>query len=33
MVRLSLLPRDSTFFELFIEAGQNTLHAARCSTR
>lgn len=29
MVRLSLLPRDPTFFDLFIEAGQNTLHAAR----
>ena len=29
MVRLSLLPRDSVFFDLFIEAGQNTLHAAR----
>jgi uncharacterized protein len=27
--RLSLLPRDSAFFELFAEAGQNTLHAAR----
>ncbi len=29
MARFSLLPRDSTFFDLFIEAGQNTLHAAR----
>jgi uncharacterized protein len=29
MVRFSLLPRDRTFFELFVEAGQNTLHAAR----
>ncbi len=29
MARLSLLPRDSAFFELFIEAGQNTLQAAR----
>src|SRR5919201_4374305 len=29
MARLSLLPRDRTFFDLFIEAGQNTLHAAR----
>ena len=29
MIRLSLLPRDSAFFDLFIEAGQNTLHAAR----
>jgi uncharacterized protein len=27
--RLSLLPRDRTFFDLFIEAGQNTLEAAR----
>jgi predicted phosphate transport protein (TIGR00153 family) len=29
VARLSLLPRDSGFFELFIEAGQNTLTAAR----
>jgi predicted phosphate transport protein (TIGR00153 family) len=29
MVRFSLLPRDRTFFDLFIEAGQNTLRAAR----
>jgi uncharacterized protein len=29
VARLSLLPRDSGFFELFIEAGQNTLAAAR----
>ena len=29
MPRLSLLPRDRTFFDLFIEAGQNTLHASR----
>ena len=29
MARLSLLPRDSGFFDLFIEAGQNTLNAAR----
>jgi predicted phosphate transport protein (TIGR00153 family) len=29
MARLSFLPRDSVFFELFIEAGQNTLQAAR----
>ncbi len=29
MARLSLLPRDRVFFELFIEAGQNTLQAAR----
>jgi len=28
-VRLSLLPRDRTFFDLFIEAGQNTLEASR----
>src|SRR5215510_5320683 len=29
MPRFSLLPRDPTFFDLFIEAGQNTLRAAR----
>jgi uncharacterized protein len=29
VVRLSLLPRDRTFFDLFIEAGENTLRAAR----
>jgi uncharacterized protein len=29
VARFSLLPRDRTFFDLFIEAGQNTLHAAR----
>jgi uncharacterized protein len=29
MARFSLLPRDRTFFDLFIEAGQNTLQAAR----
>src|SRR5919108_3534250 len=29
MARLSLLPRDRTFFDLFIEAGQNTLRSAR----
>lgn len=29
MARISLLPRDRTFFDLFLEAGQNTLHAAR----
>src|SRR5882757_3442438 len=29
MARLSLLPRDPGFFDLFIEGGQNTLHAAR----
>jgi len=27
--RLSLLPRDRTFFDLFIEAGHNTVNAAR----
>src|SRR5690349_1802208 len=27
-MRFSLLPRDRTFFDLFIEAGQNTLRAA-----
>jgi uncharacterized protein len=32
-VRLSLLPRDRTFFDLFIEAGQNTVHAARLLDR
>ena len=29
MARLSLLPRDRTFFDLFSEAGQNTLRAAK----
>lgn len=29
MIRLSLLPRDGAFFELFTEAGLNTLHAAK----
>ncbi len=29
MSRFSLLPRDRTFFDLFIEAGHNTVHAAR----
>lgn len=33
MPRLSLLPRDRTFFDLFIEAGQNTLEAARLLDR
>ncbi|HKT83094.1 MAG TPA: DUF47 family protein [Solirubrobacterales bacterium] len=33
MPRLSLLPRDRTFFDLFIEAGQNTLDAARLLDR
>jgi predicted phosphate transport protein (TIGR00153 family) len=29
VARFSLLPRDRTFFDLFIEAGQNTLRAAK----
>jgi hypothetical protein len=29
MARLSLLPRDRTFFDLFSEAGQNAVQAAR----
>ena len=29
MARISLLPRDQTFFDLFLEAGRNTLSAAR----
>jgi predicted phosphate transport protein (TIGR00153 family) len=29
VVRLSLLPRDRTFFDFFIEAGQNSVQAAR----
>ena len=29
MPRLSLLPRDRTFFDLFSEAGQNTVRAAK----
>jgi predicted phosphate transport protein (TIGR00153 family) len=29
VARLSLRPRDGGFFELFVEAGQNTLRAAR----
>ncbi|HEX2392458.1 MAG TPA: DUF47 family protein [Solirubrobacterales bacterium] len=33
MARFSLLPRDRTFFDLFIEAGQNSLHAARLLDR
>jgi hypothetical protein len=28
-MRLSLMPRDRTFFDLFVEAGQNSLRAAR----
>jgi predicted phosphate transport protein (TIGR00153 family) len=33
VVRLSLLPRDQTYFDLFIQAGQNSLHAARLLDR
>jgi predicted phosphate transport protein (TIGR00153 family) len=33
MVRLSLLPRDRTFFDLFVEAGRNTLSAAQLLNR
>jgi len=29
VARFSLLPRDRTFFDLFIQAGQNTLYASR----
>ena len=29
MARFSLLPRDRTFFDLFIEAGQNSVRAAK----
>ncbi|HEX6782231.1 MAG TPA: DUF47 family protein [Solirubrobacterales bacterium] len=29
MARFSLLPRDQTFFDLFIEAGQNSVRAAK----
>jgi predicted phosphate transport protein (TIGR00153 family) len=29
VARFSLLPRDRTFFDLFILAGQNTVHASR----
>jgi len=29
MARISLLPRDRTFFDLFVEAGRNSVHAAR----
>jgi uncharacterized protein len=32
-VRLSLLPRDRTFFDLFIEAGHNSVDAARLLDR
>jgi len=33
VARLSLLPRDRTFFDLFIEAGKNTLEASRLLDR
>ena len=33
LVRFSLLPRDSSFFDLFIEAGQNSVHASRLLDR
>ncbi|MEK6276994.1 MAG: DUF47 family protein [Actinomycetota bacterium] len=33
MARISLIPRDRTFFDLFNEAGQNTLRAARLLDR
>jgi len=33
LARFSLLPRDRTFFDLFIEAGQNTVQAARLLDR
>ncbi len=33
MPRLSLLPRDRSFFDLFIEAGRNTVEAARLLDR
>lgn len=33
MARFSLLPRDRTFFDLFIEAGQNTVNASRLLDR
>jgi predicted phosphate transport protein (TIGR00153 family) len=29
VARFSLLPQDRTFFDLFIQAGQNSLHASR----
>jgi len=29
VARFSLLPRDHTFFDLFLEAGQNNVHASR----
>jgi predicted phosphate transport protein (TIGR00153 family) len=33
LARFSLLPRDRTFFDLFIEAGQNNVNAARLLDR
>jgi predicted phosphate transport protein (TIGR00153 family) len=33
LARFSLLPRDRTFFDLFIEAGKNTVEAARLLDR
>jgi uncharacterized protein len=33
LARFSLLPRDSSFFDLFVEAGQNTVRAARLLDR
>jgi uncharacterized protein len=33
VARLSLLPRDRTFFDLFIEAGQNTVRTAKLLDR
>ena len=33
LARFSLLPRDRTFFDLFIEAGQNSVHASRLLDR
>ena len=33
MARFSLLPRDQTFFELFVEAGQNAVRAAKLLDR
>jgi len=33
VARFSLLPRDRTFFDLFTEAGRNTLHAAQLLDR
>jgi len=33
LARFSLLPRDRTFFDLFIEAGKNTVNAAQLLDR